>query len=377
MNLRIRPEWRDGNTRILALLVVLTILPAACVLWFMNAAVTNDAAVAQERILTAYRGQLHLVRSRLDALWRAQAERLNAAGDPSKEFQRLITGELAEGAVLLDASGYVAFPWTDVRGDLAAIDARVAAAGRLAPPVRDAAVRDIADRLNDYSRHLPAGDRLRLMDDLRRLAPNVWLPTQAALQLSLDMVDAERPEPVPNVVRKTSVPDVWALTSADRRTIAASFAMRFGWASGMAIAPYLRAGCVPDVSLDNASFKFSEVLGERTRWRIERSADRVFGDEPSMKEHTPLFGVMRRMRRDARTSFFQILVHAHGAAVGKSMRKRNFRRQQFQSIAVQSQLFWSGREIGKLVPESVQVGMKIRQRNLFRDRQTADVFICF
>jgi len=35
--------------------------------------------------------------------------------------------------------------------------------------------------------------------------------------------------------------------------------MRFGWASGMAIAPYLRAGCVPDVSLDNASFKFSEA----------------------------------------------------------------------------------------------------------------------
>jgi hypothetical protein len=32
--------------------------------------------------------------------------------------------------------------------------------------------------------------------------------------------------------------------------------MRFGWASGMAIAPYLRAGCVPDVALDNTSFKF-------------------------------------------------------------------------------------------------------------------------
>jgi len=219
MNLRIRPEWWDGNIRILALLVVLTILPAACVLWFMNAAVANDAVAAQERILAAYRGQLHLVRSRLDALWRAQAERLNASGDPSREFQRLITSQVAEGAVLLDASGYVAFPWTDVRGDLAAVETRVAAASRLPPPARETAVRDIADRLNDYSKHLPAGDRLRLMDDLRRLVPNVRLPTQAALQLSLDMVDAERPEPVPDVVRKTSVPDVWALTSSDRRTI--------------------------------------------------------------------------------------------------------------------------------------------------------------
>ena len=47
--------------------------------------------------------------------------------------------------------------------------------------------------------------------------------------------------------------------TADRRTIAASFAMRFGWASGMAIAPYLRARCVPDVSLDNTSFKFAAL----------------------------------------------------------------------------------------------------------------------
>jgi signal transduction histidine kinase len=201
------------------LLVVLTLLPAALVLWFMNATLASDAVAAQQRIAAAYRGQLRLARSRLDALWRAEADRLNAKGDPSTEFQRLITAQVAEGALLLDASGYIAFPWTDAAGDLAAIDARVAAAHHLLPPARETEVRAIADRLNDYSRHLPAGDRLRLMDDLRSLSPNVWLPTQAALQLSLDMVDAERPEPVPNVVRKTSMPDVWALASSDRRTI--------------------------------------------------------------------------------------------------------------------------------------------------------------
>lgn len=45
--------------------------------------------------------------------------------------------------------------------------------------------------------------------------------------------------------------------TGDRRTIAASFAVRFGWASGLAIAPYLRHRCVPDVSLGNVSFRFS------------------------------------------------------------------------------------------------------------------------
>lgn len=45
----------------------------------------------------------------------------------------------------------------------------------------------------------------------------------------------------------------------DRRTIAASFALRVGWASAMAIAPYLHHRCVPDISLDNVSFKFKET----------------------------------------------------------------------------------------------------------------------
>ncbi len=44
--------------------------------------------------------------------------------------------------------------------------------------------------------------------------------------------------------------------TTDRRTIAALFALRYGWASAMAIAPYLKFDCVPDVSLDNISLKF-------------------------------------------------------------------------------------------------------------------------
>jgi hypothetical protein len=53
--------------------------------------------------------------------------------------------------------------------------------------------------------------------------------------------------------------------TSDRRTIAASFALRFGWAAGMAIAPYLRHRCVPDVALENVSFKFrASTFLERT-----------------------------------------------------------------------------------------------------------------
>jgi ferric iron reductase protein FhuF len=48
------------------------------------------------------------------------------------------------------------------------------------------------------------------------------------------------------------------LQTADRRTIAASFALRYGWSSGVAMAPYLFYSCVPTITLDNVSFKFNE-----------------------------------------------------------------------------------------------------------------------
>jgi ferric iron reductase protein FhuF len=48
------------------------------------------------------------------------------------------------------------------------------------------------------------------------------------------------------------------LHTADRRTIAASFALRYGWSAGVAFAPYLLYACVPTIALDNISFKFNE-----------------------------------------------------------------------------------------------------------------------
>ena len=48
------------------------------------------------------------------------------------------------------------------------------------------------------------------------------------------------------------------LQTADRRTIAASFALRYGWSSGVAMAPYLLYSCVPKITPDNVSFTFNE-----------------------------------------------------------------------------------------------------------------------
>ena len=55
------------------------------------------------------------------------------------------------------------------------------------------------------------------------------------------------------------------LGTNDRKTVAALFALRFGWAASVAIAPYLTHACVPDISLDNVSLKFrDDTLYERS-----------------------------------------------------------------------------------------------------------------
>lgn len=211
----------ESSSWLFVLLVMLTLVPSAGVLWFMNEAMTGDATAAHQRVLEAYRGQLRLVRSRLDGVWRAHASRLDAHGNAEMQFADVITSGVAEGALFLDANGAVVYPRADVErdGSVAELERRATALPLLAPPSRADGIATLAARLNDYTTPLPPAARLMLMDRVRAVSPNVWLSTQAALHLSMDLLDAERPAPVPDVVRQTALHDVWALTSSDRRVI--------------------------------------------------------------------------------------------------------------------------------------------------------------
>jgi signal transduction histidine kinase len=232
--------WLDRSSWLFVLLVLLTLLPAAWVLWFMNEAVTTEAAAARQRVVEAYRGQLRLVRARIDAHWRDYAANLDGGRPPEQQFLHLIGQDIAEGAVVLGPDGSVVYPDRSTvgrvgpvpsdgpgasnrarpTGTVLTIERRLAAAEQLAPATVGRAVEALAATLNDYTVPIAAPTRLMLMDRLRRLAPNVFLPTQAALNLSSDLVNAERPAPTPGAFRETAIRDVWALTSADGRVIA-------------------------------------------------------------------------------------------------------------------------------------------------------------
>lgn len=190
----------DRGTWLFVLLAFAVLAPAAGLLWFMNEAVTAQTAAARQAVLESYRGQLRLVRSRVDARWGAYAARLRWGSEPETRFARLVLEDGVDGAVLLDPDGSVRYP-------------RPAAAVNLRGPLPS------ADRLNDYARTLPAVERLFLMSALRAAEPNVSLPTQAALALSLQIGETGLPPLETTGFQRTAVPDVWALASEDRRLL--------------------------------------------------------------------------------------------------------------------------------------------------------------
>jgi len=216
-------DGRDRHTWLVALLVLLTLLPSAFVIWFMNEAVQVQAESSRRSTLEGYRAQLRLVRSRVEARWDAHAAQLNGTGDPAQRFERLMLDERGDGAILIDEFGLIAYPDRSNPGSspqTAALEQQVAAAEQLEPgPAREQLIARIAAALNDYSRPLGAGRRVMLMERLRDVDLNVKLPTQAALQLSTEIAERGSLALDPGVFQQTSLRDIWAFTSADGMTV--------------------------------------------------------------------------------------------------------------------------------------------------------------
>ena len=218
-----RADGRDRHTSLVILLVLLTLLPAACVLWFMNEAVQVQTDARHRTALEGYRAQLRLVRSRVEARWDAQAAQLNGTGNPTQRFAQLMLDDKGDGAIMLDEFGLIVFP--DKKGHASVaqdneLERLLTAAERAEPgPPREQQIATIARALNDYARPLPTTQRVAMMQRLRVLDRNVMIPTQAALELSTEIADRGGLALEPGVFQQTALRDVWAFTSADSMTV--------------------------------------------------------------------------------------------------------------------------------------------------------------
>lgn len=213
----------DNHTSLVVLLVLLTLLPAACVLWFMNEAVQVQTEARRRVALEGYRAQLRLVRSRVEARWDAQAAQLNGTGDPGERFVRLMQDDKGDGAILLDEFGLIVFPdHRKVQPSVtdSELERLVTAVEHAAPgEARARQVETVAGALNDYTRPIGAARRIAMMERLREVDRNVKLPTQAALELSAEIAERGGLALEPGVFQHTSLRDVWAFTSADGMTV--------------------------------------------------------------------------------------------------------------------------------------------------------------
>src|SRR5438067_9705189 len=157
---------------VLFFLLVGVLVPTASVLWFLNETARRDAEEARARVLEAYRGQLPLIRGRIDSFWSERGARLAERGrsGPAADFARIVNTGLADSVVLLDDRGLRAYPSatassgsdTGDASSAAARDARAAIRARVRAGDRERAVREI-------ERQFSVGAGARGVDDDGRL----------------------------------------------------------------------------------------------------------------------------------------------------------------------------------------------------------------
>jgi hypothetical protein len=100
---------------VVVFLLLGVLVPTASVLWFINANARSEAAAASQTVTDAYRGQLRLVRGRIDSYWNERAALLaqkGASGRPT-DFKRIVVDGLADSVLFVDDRGSPVYPEED------------------------------------------------------------------------------------------------------------------------------------------------------------------------------------------------------------------------------------------------------------------------
>ncbi|HEY7336319.1 MAG TPA: HAMP domain-containing sensor histidine kinase [Bryobacteraceae bacterium] len=253
-----RSSLSSGGALAAAFLLAGVAAPTACIFWFMNQAARSQAESAKRSVTEAYRGQIRLLRDRIDSYWddRASALQQSSGLRAAADFRRMIAKGGTDSVVFLNADGSLTYPvplppfapntpatpeqraQEQVRSLLQsgkkenAIEAiknnfkgnsPIAADERLLllhlTKSRDVLGRLIA-QIDDYSAPMASPHRLFLMDAVREIAPDTIFPTYDAERLAADFVEARGAYSLDPLLQKTRLPDVWQLAFPNRRGVA-------------------------------------------------------------------------------------------------------------------------------------------------------------
>ncbi len=97
---------------VLVVLLATILVPSACMLWFMDAAMRNEALAVRQRLAGAYRRAGQDAAERLQQYWTARAEKLTVPPGLSapQAFERFVASGLGDGFIILDETGKPAYP---------------------------------------------------------------------------------------------------------------------------------------------------------------------------------------------------------------------------------------------------------------------------
>ena len=104
-----------GLWPVLAVLVATVLVPSACVLWFMQAAMQNESLAVRQRLGDVYGRAAEDAATKLQQYCSAKAAELVVpAGVPAAEvFSRLISADVADAVVIRDDAGQPLYPSTE------------------------------------------------------------------------------------------------------------------------------------------------------------------------------------------------------------------------------------------------------------------------
>ena len=167
----------------LALLVLVVLVAAGCVLWFMREAMQNERMAVRERLTEAYRSQLTMMQTGLVAAWNWRMNQLNGAEPAPARFDFCVGGDLADSVICLDEQGRAIYPRLPSAGGAQARDVEankelleLESLTNHTDPQFHQVVNQLHDRVNDYTGNvMPSAQRRFIMHELQRLDSEVGI----------------------------------------------------------------------------------------------------------------------------------------------------------------------------------------------------------
>jgi hypothetical protein len=97
---------------LVAALVLVALVPAVCVLWFMTVAMRNERFAVQERLTAVYLNHVAALQHQLTAHWKEREAALQLSGgdSPANTFAAIVRSNLADSVVVYDGGGNVLYP---------------------------------------------------------------------------------------------------------------------------------------------------------------------------------------------------------------------------------------------------------------------------